>query len=163
MKTTEGYTFFWTGPFSQWAPCKFVISNGLCNIDFNCAEQWMMYAKAQLFGDTEIANKILLAAHPREQKALGRQIKGFNKEIWDKYCEEIVFLGNWAKFTQSARLKAELIKTEGELVEASPDDSIWGIGMAEDNPDLMDFTRWGENKLGKVLTKVRNLIKIVGE
>lgn len=155
----NNYTFFWHGPFSQWAPCKFHILKEHF-FEFNCAEQWMMWSKANLFGDSETAKKILEAPHPKEQKALGRIVKNFDPTIWEKHCDDIVFLGNWAKFTQSQRLKKILLETSGLLVEASPLDPIWGIGMAEDNPEILDTTKWGQNKLGKILTRVRDILKI---
>ena len=82
----EKFTFFWSGPFSQWHPSVFEI-NGMI---FNCAEQWMMYNKAILFDDFEIADKIMSTNSPRTQKALGREVQNFNSEIWNsgakKYC-----------------------------------------------------------------------------
>lgn len=159
--TDKKYTFFWTGPFSQWAPCKILLNDGIRHIEFNCAEQWMMYAKARLFNDEKTAHKILVAKHPREQKALGREVVGFVPEIWYKHCDDIVFIGNWAKFTQSQRLQTLLMETTGLLVEASPDDAIWGIGMASDNSNIMDTSKWGQNRLGKILTRVRDTIKLL--
>jgi ribA/ribD-fused uncharacterized protein len=124
---------------------------------YNCAEQFMMAQKARIFNDTETLIKIMAAKHPKEQKRLGRSVKNFDEATWNAIAEFIVFEGNMLKFSQNPELRTILIETEGTtLVEASPYDKIWGIGLSKDNPDIHDRTKWkGENKLGKVLTAVR--------
>lgn len=152
---TEQFTFFFksASPFSQWYMSDFVIKG----IQFNCAEQYMMYRKAKLFKDEEMASKILKAKHPRKQKAFGRLVKNFNGKTWQKHCKQIVYDGNYAKFTQYEPIKKYLLKTKGTtLVEASPSDIIWGIGLAEDDPRRMNRSQWrGTNWLGEVLTRLR--------
>lgn len=151
----EKFTFFWRteSPFSQWHPARFIL-NG---ITFNCVEQYMMYAKAKLFGDEEMAKLILRAKSPIEQKKLGRQVKSFDRAKWESHCKQIVYDGNHAKFTQNEDLLQILLQTAGTtLVEASPVDSIWGVGLAEDDPRIQDRKTWrGKNWLGEVLTRVR--------
>ncbi len=152
----EKFTFFWrtNSPFSQWHPCKFVIDE----IKFNSAEQYMMFKKALLFKDDEIAEKILASSQAPEQKALGRQVKGFDKTIWESECKNIVYDANYAKFTQNPKLKEKLLETEGTtIVEASPYDCIWGIGLGEEDPEHFDRSKWkGKNWLGEILTQVRD-------
>lgn len=152
------FTFFYgnSSPFSQWYPCEFEVDG----VVFNCTEQYMMYGKAVLFGDEEMAEAILKTAKPGEQKKLGRKVRNFNPEVWKQNARKIVFRGNLAKFSQNADLKAHLLKTEGtEMVEASPRDRIWGIGMGKNNPDRFNKKMWrGTNWLGEVLTKVREEI-----
>ncbi|CAN5291418.1 NADAR domain-containing protein [soil metagenome] len=149
------YTFFFTeaSPFSQWYRCTFVLGG----VQFMCAEQCMMYGKAQLFGDPEIAQKILAADHPKTHKALGRRVRGFAEPIWNAKRIEIVKAASLAKFGQNPELEALLLQTAPtELVEASPYDKIWGIGLAADDPRALDPATWrGQNLLGKVLTEVR--------
>lgn len=151
----EKFTFFYRSKsyFSQWYDCYFEVAGK----DFNCAEQYMMYGKAVLFKDEEIAKKIMQASHPREQKKLGRQVQNFDPSIWDSQCKDIVYKGNFAKFSQNEELKKALFTTEGTtLVEASPSDKIWGIGLAEDDARAYSRETWlGTNWLGEVLTKVR--------
>lgn len=151
----EQFTFFYRSrnPFSQWYPCRFTIDG----ITFNCAEQYMMYAKAMLFNDAAIAEKILEATEPRDQKALGRKVKNFDPQVWEKEAKGIVYRANHAKFTQNPSLLEELLATAGTtLVEASPTDTIWGIGMTEDDPNALDRSKWkGTNWLGEVLTQLR--------
>jgi ribA/ribD-fused uncharacterized protein len=154
--TRQGYTFFWSGPFSQWHACRFNV-DGLV---YNCAEQFMMAQKASLFGDSEALGAIMASRTPREQKALGRKVRRFNQEKWEGRARDVVYQGNWAKFTRNPDLKELLLATRRTvLVEASPSDTIWGIGLAEDDPRALDPKTWrGRNWLGEVLTRVRDHI-----
>lgn len=151
----EKFTFFYRSNnyFSQWYACHFEVEGK----EFNCAEQYMMYGKANLFEDEEIAQKILRASQPREQKKLGRQVRNFDIDTWEANCKEIVYQGNFAKFSQNEELKQALLDTKGTtLVEASPSDKIWGIGLAEDDARAYSRETWlGTNWLGEILTKVR--------
>jgi hypothetical protein len=159
MRTTDKYIFFWDGVFSQWHRSLFKVDN----IHYTCAEQYMMAEKARLFKDDDTLKKILLATKPFEQKKLGREVKNFNKTAWDKVAKDIVYKGNYAKFTQNADLKKVLLETGNRLlVEASPADRIWGIGLHWGDEKCLDPTKWrGTNWLGETLTKVRN--DIIGE
>lgn len=152
----DGYTLFWQSdsPFSQWHPCAFTVAGRA----FTCAEQFMMHGKALLFGDAEVAAQILAAADPRAHKALGRKVRGFDDVRWKAAREAIVYAGNHAKFTQAPALRAALDATAGTtLVEASPMDRIWGIGLAASSPHATDPARWrGQNLLGKILTRLRD-------
>jgi hypothetical protein len=150
------FTFFFTeaNPFSQWYACKFTVGGNT----FTCAEQYMMHGKALLFADTETAAKILAADHPRQHKALGRKVKPFDDATWKRERAAIVRAGNHAKFTQNAELLDQLLATKGTtLVEASPYDKIWGIGLAATDPRAKDPALWrGQNLLGKILTELRD-------
>jgi len=150
---SKQFTFFWDGPFSQWYPSMFEV-NGL---RFNCAEQYMMACKAKMFGDEDAFQRIMASQSPAEQKAIGRQVKGFDKDVWEKDAKRIVKEGNVAKFSQNYKLRMDLFRTKGTtLVEASPVDKIWGIGLAEDDPKAKDRKQWqGTNWLGEVITEVR--------
>lgn len=153
MKITDKYVFFWHGIYSQWHKAKMTIDG----VEYSSCEQYMMHQKAIVFSDFYIASQILLTDDPKEQKALGRKIQGFNKDIWDSVCLSIVFKGNLAKFSQNESLKADLLSTENRImVEASPLDKIWGIGMAEDHPDVESPESWrGLNLLGWALNLVK--------
>ena len=153
----DTYHFFWSGPFSQWHPAEFEIDR----VRFNTAEQAMMYFKATLFGDHEIATRILGARKPREQKALGRQVRGFDSAIWDAHKVEIVRRANRAKFGQNRGLRRKLFQTgTRHLVEASPLDAIWGIGLDEATARTVPPEDWpGQNLLGKILTEVREELR----
>lgn len=149
------FTFFFTeaSPFSQWYRCSFTASE----VTFNCAEQYMMHGKAVLFGDAEVAAQIIATAHPKQQKALGRKVKNFDDKVWKREREAIVLAGSRLKYTQNPELKELLLATAGtELVEASPYDRIWGIGLSAKDPRAQDPATWkGQNLLGKILTKLR--------
>lgn len=157
MKITDKHVFFWNGIYSQWHKAPMTIDK----IEYNSCEQYMMHQKALLFGDTEIAELIMEESNPREQKKYGRMIKNFDKSLWDKNCLAIVYEGNLAKFTQNADLKEEMLNTGNRFfVEASPLDTIWGIGMAEDEMGIDDPSFWqGLNLLGQTLTLVKNQLR----
>ena len=157
----SNYVFFYGGPFSQWARSPFKYE--ALKLTFNCAEQYMMYKKAILFKDYETADAIMKATQPWEQKALGRQVKNFDDAEWMDFAVNIVYHGNFMKFTQNEDFKQALEATKGKLlVEASPTDTRWGIGMHEGQAGIEDPANWkGQNLLGKVLTDLR--ISIFGE
>jgi ribA/ribD-fused uncharacterized protein len=149
----EKFTFFWSGPFSQWHPSPFEIDG----VSYNCCEQWMMASKARLFNDQETLKKIMSAVMPSDQKRYGREVRGFDKEKWDAVARDFVYQGNYAKFTQNPDLESVLMATVGTtLVEASPEDCIWGIGLRKTDPRAKDRKTWrGTNWLGEMITKVR--------
>jgi ribA/ribD-fused uncharacterized protein len=159
----EQFTFFWNGPFSQWEPCTFVLDG----LEYNCAEQYMMAEKARYFRDEENLEAILEAEDPRTQKEFGRLVEGFDEESWQEeesngrpYCWNVVWRGSMAKFSQNAHLLKSLLATQGTtLVEASPYDTIWGIGLRKNDPNAKNRATWrGTNWLGEVLTVVRDLL-----
>jgi ribA/ribD-fused uncharacterized protein len=157
MKTQEKYHLFWGGEFSQWYPSTFEIDGKT----YNCAEQWMMEQKALFFGDKKMAKRIMETKQPREQKALGRKVSNFDAEQWMKNSYDIVLKGNIAKFSQNPELLKVLLDTgDIEIVEASPYDKIWGIGLGENDPRAQDKSQWdGMNLLGKVVMDTRNWLK----
>lgn len=120
-----------------------------------------MAEKAKLFKDFECLEKIMSTNNCKEQKQQGRQVKSFDQRIWEENCDEIVYQGNLAKFSQNKELKEMLVATGDRLIaEASPYDAIWGIGLDENNPDALDPNLWkGENKLGKAIMKVREELR----
>uniref|UniRef100_A0A6C0BN73 NADAR domain-containing protein n=1 Tax=viral metagenome TaxID=1070528 RepID=A0A6C0BN73_9ZZZZ len=144
--------------FSQFYPSSFTIQG----VTFPTAEHYMHYQKAILFGDTVTAQKILSTSDPLTAKKLGRQVKPFNEQVWNERSMQIVYDGNIAKFTQNPRLLQIITspKYNGRFfVETNPRDKIWGIGMGETKARTLHPTQWnGQNKLGRVLTAVRDNI-----
>jgi len=145
------------GCLSQWWPAPFVVDGRT----YATAEHWMMWSKAILFDDAEIAEKVLEPSHPRQAKALGRQVRGFDQQTWDDNRYAIVVAGSVAKFGQHDDLRAHLLGTgKRVLVEASPVDRIWGIGLAVDDPGAADPARWrGLNLLGFALMEAREVLR----
>ena len=139
---------------SQWWEAAFTVDG----ISYPTAEHWMMAEKARLFKDEEQLNNILKAKHPKQAKAFGRKVKNFNPEAWDAHKYEAVRLGNFYKFSQNLELKEYLLQTQQRiLVEASPVDPVWGIGMAQDHPNAHNPNEWkGPNLLGFALMEVRD-------
>jgi ribA/ribD-fused uncharacterized protein len=118
----------------------------------------MMASKARLFGDANALERILAAPHPKQAKDLGRSVTNFDEAVWLANRFDFVVAGNQAKFSQHPDLAAFLLGTgQRILVEASPVDRIWGIGLAEDSPDAAHPDKWqGLNLLGFALMQVRH-------
>lgn len=141
------------GCLSQWWPCAFTVDG----IGYASAEHWMMAAKARLFDDRDALARILAAPTPAEAKNLGRLVRGFDESVWAARRFELVVAGNVAKFGQDPALRDFLLGTGSRvLVEASPRDRIWGIGLGAGNELATDPTRWrGLNLLGFALMETR--------
>jgi ribA/ribD-fused uncharacterized protein len=121
----------------------------------------MMAAKARLFGDEEMLAKILTADSPAAAKKLGRQVRGFDDARWKTARFELVVKGNVAKFSSTPELKRHLLDTgDAILVEASPRDTIWGIGLSKSSPVAKTPSKWrGLNLLGFALVQARELLR----
>ncbi len=141
---------------SQWYPCSFVVDGQY----YNCAEQFMMAEKARIFGDEEVRQQILAEYSQMAMKKLGRKVRNYDDSIWKEKRYDVVVRGNIAKFSQNEKLRSFLLSTGGKiLVEASPKDTIWGIGLEESSPDALSPRKWqGENLLGFALMEVRDII-----
>lgn len=152
----DKFTFFWNGIYSNWHMADITIDG----ITYNCCEQYMMAKKARTFGDFLIATQVMDTPMPREQKALGRSVKNFNPDVWNAVARDVVFRANMAKFTQHNDLELQLFETRHTLlVEASPYDTVWGIGLSETDAVRVGVTHWrGTNWLGQVITEVRESI-----
>jgi ribA/ribD-fused uncharacterized protein len=168
---TFEYLFFWghqpskTGEitkscFSQWFDASFTIDG----IYYRSAEHWMMAQKARLFDDKESLAQILEAPDPKTAKALGREVKNFDDPIWKENARRLVTEGNLAKFRQNDDLREFLLGTSDlVLVEASPYDGIWGIGLKADNERAKHPSTWqGQNLLGFALMDVREVLRANG-
>lgn len=155
MRRTEHMTLFHgAGDFlSNWHPVVFTYRGH----QFNCVEQFMMFAKAKMFGDERAACKIMATSDPGKQKALGRQVQGYDDAIWAAKRLNIVAVGCREKFAQNPALLAGLMATKDtKIVEASPYDKVWGIGLGEHDPRALDPSKWlGLNLLGQALMEVR--------
>ncbi|CAM2010552.1 NADAR family protein [Acanthopleuribacter pedis] len=162
------YLFFWSGSkgkkgtvskncFSQWWREPFEAEG----VTYASAEHFMMAEKARLFGDSDIQAQVIEGSDPRKAKALGRKVKNFDPAIWEKHRFDIVVRGNLAKFRARPELTDFILGTGDQiLVEASPQDRIWGIGLAEDHPAAADPFQWqGLNLLGFALHAVRHQLQ----
>lgn len=143
--------------FSQWWISPFVVNE----VVYKTAEHWMMAKKAELFNDLEMLEAIIAVKSPAEAKALGRNVKNFDATVWDEKRYEIVVEGNFHKFSQNEELKDFLLNTGSRtLVEASPVDKIWGIGLSADDVKAENPLRWnGLNLLGFALMEVRDQLE----
>jgi len=167
-KSRPKLLFFWghqpskdgritTSCLSQWWPAPFSVDG----LTYPTAEHWMMAGKARLFGDGQVATQILGAGSPRQAKQLGRQVSGFDAARWDAEKYRIVTEGSFEKFRQHKALGAFLLSTGDQvLVEASPVDRIWGIGLAADDERAGNPLLWrGENLLGFALMEARDRLR----
>ena len=161
------YLFFWghrphpsgrLGPscLSQWWPATFTVDG----VQYRTAEHWMMAEKARLFRDERSAAAVVAAGSPKEAKALGRGVEGFESARWAAARYDVVVRGNVAKFGQDDALRDYLLGTgDAVLVEASPVDAVWGIGLAADDPRARRPAEWpGQNLLGFALMRARQIL-----
>ncbi|MES2485185.1 MAG: NADAR family protein, partial [Bacteroidota bacterium] len=146
--------------FSQWFETPFTVNNRV----YKTSEHWMMAHKALLFGDKDNFEKIITCDTPKEAKEFGRQVLGYDEQIWNENKFDIVKLGNIHKFNQHPDFAQYLLKTGDKiLVEASPIDTVWGIGLSIDSNYIDNIYAWrGENLLGFVLMETRDFLKDFG-
>jgi len=162
------YLFFWghqpsksgeitASCFSQWWVSEFAEDG----ISYKTAEHWMMAQKALLFDDQETFYKIIEAKTPGAVKAFGREVKNFENSVWEEKRFDIVVKGNFYKFSQNPDLKEFLHNTNDRIiVEASPVDNIWGIGLVADDEKARSPETWqGLNLLGFALMEVRDMLR----
>jgi ribA/ribD-fused uncharacterized protein len=162
------YVFFWghrpqrdgsigTGCLSQWWPAPFTVEGRT----FRTAEHYMMWRKAMMFGDVSMAERIVAAGHPRQAKMLGRGVRDFDEQSWVDGRFAIVVDASLAKFGQDPSLRDFLVGTGSRvLVEASPTDRIWGIGLSAADDRAADPARWkGLNLLGFALMQARDQLR----
>ncbi|MFE0380062.1 NADAR family protein [Streptomyces inhibens] len=143
--------------FSQWWPSPFTVDG----VEYATAEHWMMAGKARLFDDAEAERRALAATHPKQAKDAGRTVRGFDEEIWRQRRFGLVIEGSVHKFGQHPALREFLLGTNSRvLVEASPLDRIWGIGLAADDERALNPARWrGLNLLGFALMEARQRLR----
>lgn len=147
------FALFWGGLFSNWYKAPFIIED----IKYNCVEQYMMAQKAILFKDATSLQLIMNTSDPEKQKALGRKVLNYNDTIWRTHKYPVVAKACFAKFDQNFDIQQVLLATNPLIiVEASPYDAQWGIGLGADHPDVINPGLWkGENLLGLALMDAR--------
>ena len=153
----DGYALFWSEWPSQWTHSPFTLGGKR----YNCAEQHMMAEKARLFKDDAALKKIMSTSDPSDQKRWGREVRGFDANKWSSVCFDVVLRGSLEKYRQNPELCEKLLATGNlTMVEASPKDKIWGIGMDKNHKDATKPGRWlGKNLLGKALDQARAIIR----
>jgi ribA/ribD-fused uncharacterized protein len=139
---------------SQWFPQPFEVDE----VMYATAEHWMMAGKAKLFNDAEALSKILATPKPGTAKAIGREVRNFDDKVWKQHAYDIVVEGSYHKFSQNESLKNFLLRTGNKIiVEASPRDCIWGIGLSQSSEKAMSPSTWrGTNLLGFALMEARD-------
>jgi len=146
-----------TGCLSQWWPARFTVDG----VGYRSAEHFMMAQKARLFGDRELFERIVAAEHPKVAKDLGRQVRGFDERVWVAERFTIVVRGTAAKFSADEVIRDHLLGTgDRVLVEASPTDRVWGIGLGRDDERARRPSLWlGTNLLGFALMEARDRLR----
>lgn len=166
MRVTDKHVLFFS--YKDWpsnhyySPFRMASTIGSDGPIFKTIEHYMMYEKAILFGDDYIAKKILMAKNPNDAKRLGREVTGYDNDVWSDVRENIVTKGLIAKMHQNHTIREEAVrlrKKDLSFVEASPYDPIWGIKMGEEHPDVNNPSKWkGLNLLGKCWDKAIDVV-----
>jgi ribA/ribD-fused uncharacterized protein len=157
-RTTDTHVYFWGDPtLSNWGPAEFDLLGG----HFHNSEQAFMWLKAIHFGDEEIASEILSTKNPKNAKDLGRMVKGYNDKSWNERRYSAMLESCMAKFYQNEDQRETLLSTgDRTLVEGSPYDKVWGVGIHWAEEAILDESNWkGLNLLGEVLMEVREKLK----
>lgn len=164
IDVTEKHAFFYTEWPSNFFRAPFDYTSmffGETN-HFFCTEQAFMHEKALCFGDLATARKILSAMTPMAAKELGRQVKPFDTDEWEKHRYKVMLAVNLEKYRQNPEVARKLLdkRFDGRtFVEASPIDGIWGIRLPMGAPGIDDESNWrGRNLLGKAITDVRDIL-----
>lgn len=159
----NGMLFFWGSVYSQWYTTPNQFSED--GVSYSSAEKYMMMKKAELMKDYGMHQKMLPLHDPRELKKLGREVKNWDESLWDVHKVDIVTRANFLKFY----CNSDLLETMEEhkdltIVEASPYDSVWGIGLGVEDDDVLDESKWkGSNLLGVSIMNARDMIFKLGE
>ena len=161
-RVTDTHVYFWGDPtLSNWGPAEFNHKG----LKFYNSEQAYMYEKAMYFDDKEIAQQILENDNPRTAKNLGRKVKNFNEDEWASAGYDFMIDVCYAKFKQNEHLAEVLLSTGNKIiVEGSPYDKIWGVGLHWTSEKILNEANWrGKNLLGKALMEVRGMLKLYEE
>jgi hypothetical protein len=139
-------------PLSNFYPANFVV-NGIL---YNCSEQFYQAQKAEFAKDQFVHDKIMQQSDPSIQKKLGSTVK-IDHDLWVTKAPEVMQCGLLAKFSQNRDLAIYLSSTGSKnLLEASPKDPIWGIGISLQHKNVLKTDlHTGRNLLGAILTTVR--------
>lgn len=157
-KVTDTHVYFWGDPtLSNWGPARFDHKGE----HFYNSEQAFMWEKAIFFGDEEAASNILSTKNPRDAKDLGRLVLNYSDSEWAKVRYKKMLEVCLAKFQQNEDQRETLLSTgDRTLVEGSPYDKVWGVGLHWTSEEILDEKNWkGQNLLGKVLMEVRKVVK----
>jgi ribA/ribD-fused uncharacterized protein len=154
-KVTENVILFFGrySPFSNFYYAPFDVDG----ITFHSVEQYTQFSKAKLMNDDVTAQTILKQIDPADQKALGRRVSNFDRDLWDQHARRIVKEGCDKKFNAHPNLRS-ILKQSGErrLAEASPTDVYFGIGLSLRDSLAVSEVNWvGKNELGKILMEIR--------
>ena len=145
------------GFLSNWYRSEFSVDG----IKFTSMEQYMMYKKAILFEDAEIASQILKTDDVVLIKELGRKVSNYNDTVWNGMRQVVIYKGLLEKFRQNDDLKKSLLDTgDNMLAECAVKDCVWGIGLSMTDNNKNDINAWrGQNLLGFSLMLVRDELR----
>lgn len=155
LDKAEVFTFL-SGPFSNFT----IVTLSYDNITFTSTEQLFMYMKAKHFKDQDSMTKLSTPLHPRDAKQIGREVKNYKDDEWDKVRYSYMLEANKLKY-QNSYFKTSLLNTKDRLlIECNPKDFIWSCGLRFDDPKVLDKASWkGKNLLGEVLMEIRDQLQ----
>ena len=148
------------GCFSNWYAAEFEYAGK----KYANSEQFMMYQKAMVFSQYDLADQIMATNDPQECKNLGKTtFSNWDGDFWDKVSYPIVKRGVKAKFVQNPDIRRELLMTENALLaECSKNDTKWGIGIDIEDDRRFNVSEWnGKNYLGRILMEVRDELRTI--
>ena len=150
-KPDEPYGFL-----SNWWIAPFVLDG----MRFSSTEQYIMYKKCMIFGDTAAAKAVMATDDPTQQQLIARNAKGYNDKVWKGMRQVIAVRGLVEKFTQNPDLLKQLLDTgDSYLVECAVSDKAWACGISLYDKARFDISNWiGSNILGFALMEVRTML-----
>lgn len=156
--------------FYDQRPFDFVLPPELCalplaeaerTVSCTFSEKAIMLCKAAAFGDNRSFQQMCASRDPADCKRLGRNVRGFDDKVWRRIVCSVAFEVVWQKFSKSPELQQCLLGTgEKLIVEATRNDTNWGIGLDIGDPRTRDPSQWlGTNMLGWALMETRGALR----
>lgn len=155
-RETKTHVYFWNSSLSNFHKMSIEIE-GDKGEKFPTSEHLFMYYKALHFNDLDAAERITRVKPPAFAKDIGRAVRNYNDEEWDNVRYQYMVDTLRRKYANPSKERDFLVGTHPKiLVEGSPYDKVWGVGIHYKDRRIVDVRNWeGDNLLGKALMEVR--------